>query len=122
MHFHWVGVQFTAEASTVYGTVNACRPLVAARDMKSLRSRRRLSIAPKDVQDMINAIALANQKAQDEANRKEQARLAQQNRHVPRPSRSSVSESKSGRTSILRPPESTTSNARSTDYSHCASY
>jgi hypothetical protein len=79
-YFHWVGVQFTAEADTFFGKVNACWPLVAALDAKSQHSRRRLSIAPKDVQHMINAIAVAKQKAQDEANRKEQARLAQQNR------------------------------------------
>jgi hypothetical protein len=71
-YFHWIGVQFTAEASD--GTVKAEWPLVAsAHDNKYQHPRRRLSIAPKDVQSMIEAIARDKQ----EANRKEQARLAQ---------------------------------------------
>jgi hypothetical protein len=52
-YFHWVGVQFTAEASTVHGTVNAYWPLVAARDTKYRHPRRRTSIAPQDIQGMI---------------------------------------------------------------------
>lgn len=75
-YFHWVGVQFTAEASTVHGTVNAYWPLVAARDTKYRHPRRRTSIAPQDIQGMIEAIARATREAQEQANRIEQARLA----------------------------------------------
>jgi hypothetical protein len=80
-YFHWVGVQFTADADTVpHGKVHACWPLNPVWDMKNRHSRRRLSIAPEDIQDTINAIALEKQKAEAEAKRQEQARLAQQNR------------------------------------------
>jgi hypothetical protein len=80
-YFHWVGVQFTADADTIpHGKVHACWPLNPVWDMKNRHSRRRLSIAPQDIQDTINAIALAKQKAQDEANRQEQARQAQSKR------------------------------------------
>jgi len=76
-YFHWVGVQFTAEAQSVHGTLNACWPLVAARDMKGVHNRRRLSIAPENVQGKIEAIAQAAKEEQERADRVEQARLAE---------------------------------------------
>jgi hypothetical protein len=71
-YFHWVGVQFTAEAKTIHGTVSACWPLIPAHENRN-QNRRRMSIAPENVQSTIEAIVRATQ----EANRKEQARLAQ---------------------------------------------
>jgi hypothetical protein len=77
-YFHWVGVQFSAEASTtIHGTVSACWPMVAARDTKWRHPRRKMSIAPKDVQGTIEAIARATREAQEKANRIEQARSAE---------------------------------------------
>jgi hypothetical protein len=77
-YFHWIGVQFTADADS--GKVNACWPLAAAHDTKYRRARRRWSIAPKDVQSTIAAIARARQEEQDRADRVEQARLAESNK------------------------------------------
>jgi hypothetical protein len=75
-YFHWVGVQFTADANTQ--TVRAEWPRgIPARDMKDQHSRRRMSIAPKNIQSTINAIA--QQRAQQLA--QQQAQLAQQARN-----------------------------------------
>jgi hypothetical protein len=78
-YFHWVGVQFTADANDQ--TLRAVWPLGApTRDMRDLHSRRRMSIAPKDIQSKINAIAQrqAQQLGQQRAQlAKQQAQLAQ---------------------------------------------
>jgi hypothetical protein len=79
-YFHWVGVQFTA----IHGTQTACWPLNPVWDSKFNHARRHLSIAPKDIQATINAIAndnvLAEKKARDKAEREERERVAQANR------------------------------------------
>jgi hypothetical protein len=77
-YFHWIGVQFTAEADS--GKVNACWPLAAAHDTKYRHARRRWSIAPKDVQGTIEAIARARREEEDRANRVEQARQTESTR------------------------------------------
>jgi hypothetical protein len=77
-----------AEADTVpNGKVTACWPLNPTWDTKHQHARRRWSIAPKDIQATVNAIAndkaLAEQKARDEAERREQLereRVARSNR------------------------------------------
>ena len=58
--------QFTAEPSN--GTVSACWPLNAVRDTK-WHSRRRMSIAPKDVQATIEAIERQKQEEKEKAER-----------------------------------------------------
>lgn len=80
-YFHWVGVQFTADANNQ--TVRAVWPLgTPARDMKDQHSRRRMSIAPKDIQSRINAIAIAQKARQQAAQKVAQDRLAQQTRDL----------------------------------------
>jgi len=64
-YFHWFGVQFTADAD---GSPRACWPKGdPPRDMKNQATRRRMSIAPDDLQDTIDEInraQRANQEAQ----------------------------------------------------------
>jgi hypothetical protein len=80
-YFHWVGVQFAAEADTVpNGKVYAFWPLVATIDMKNRHNRRRWSIAPGDVQSTIEAIERQRQEEEARANRVEQARIAESNK------------------------------------------
>jgi hypothetical protein len=81
-YFHWVGVQFTADANTQ--TVRAEWPRgIPARDMKDQHSRRRMSIAPKNIQSTINAIAQQQaqlaQQARNDAREELEGKLARQN-------------------------------------------
>jgi hypothetical protein len=74
-------VQFAAEADTVpNGKVYAFWPLVATIDMKNRYNRRRLSIAPGDVESTIEAIERHRQEEEARANRIEQARIAESNK------------------------------------------
>jgi hypothetical protein len=83
--FHWVGVQFAAEADTVPdGKVQAYWPLVATQDTKYRHPRRRMSIAPKNVQATIEAIARALREEQERQDRIEQARVKEQGRALGR--------------------------------------
>jgi hypothetical protein len=75
-YFHWVGVQFAAEA----GSASACWPLIAMRDTKFKHPRRRMSIAPSEVQPMIEAIARTKREEQERTDRIERARLAESNK------------------------------------------
>jgi hypothetical protein len=76
-YFHWVGVQFTADGNNQ--TVRAEWPQgTMARDMKNQHSRRRMSIAPKDVQSTINAIAQRRLAQQQARLAQQQAQLAKQ--------------------------------------------
>ena len=83
-YFHWVGVQFTAEATSVYGNQQASWPLVATMDVKGRHNRRRQSIAPKNVQARIEAIARAEQEERERQEKIENARLAEQARALTR--------------------------------------
>jgi hypothetical protein len=79
-YFHWVGVQFTAMS----GASSACWPLVAVRDTKYHHPRRRMSIAPIDVQAKIEAIAEAERVERERQERIEQARVKEQGRALGR--------------------------------------
>ncbi len=79
-YFHWVGVQFTAEESTVFGTERACWPLVASHDTKYRHARRRWSIAPKNVQATIEALAETARVEQERQERIEQAKARESER------------------------------------------
>jgi hypothetical protein len=73
-YFHWIGVQFAAED----GKLEACWPLVpSSKDTKYRHARKRWSIAPKNVQSTIEAIARTRRETEERENRIEQGKLAE---------------------------------------------